>query len=110
MENVQNKPLSSPEENVEEEILKLEKEIYPEGQESKKCDEEVNKLYKLEDWSQIFYYGKSEMIKQRFIKLVSKSEYSKFFEGLNYVNLKKHSKFFKLFKPSLILEQLLIHL
>ena len=84
MENVQNKPLSSPEENVEEEILKLEKEIYPEGQESKKCDEEVNKLYKLEDWSQIFYYGKSEIIKQRFIKLVSKSEYSKFFEGLNY--------------------------
>ena len=84
MENVQNKPLSSPEENVEEEILKLEKEIYPDGQESEKCDEEVNKLYKLEDWSQIFYYGKSEIIKQRFIKLVSKSEYSQFFEGLNY--------------------------
>jgi len=84
MENVQNKPLSSPGENFEEEILKLEKEIYPEGQESEKCDEEVNKLYKLEDWSQIFYYGKSEIIKERFIKLVSKSEYSKFFEGLNY--------------------------
>ena len=84
MENVPNKPLSPPGENVDEEILKLEKEIYPEGQESEKCDEEVNKLYKLEDWSQIFYYGKSEIIKERFIKLVSKSEYSKFFEGLNY--------------------------
>ena len=84
MENVLNKPLPSPAENMEEEILKLEKEIYPDGQESEKCDEEVNKLYKLEDWSQIFYYGKSEIIKQRFIKLVSKSEYSQFFEGLNY--------------------------
>lgn len=84
MENVLNESLPFLEENLEEEILKLEKEIYPEGPDSEKCDEEVNKLYTLKDWSQIFYYGKSELIKERFIKLVSQSEYSKFFEGLDY--------------------------
>ena len=66
------------------EIEKERMEIYPEGEESKKCDKEVGELYKIKNWSDLFYYGKSKLIKDRFLQVILKSEYSKFFEGLDY--------------------------
>ena len=61
------------------------KEIYPEDKNSQKCDEQVNQLYKkINNWAEIFYYGKTNLIKERFLNIISKSEYSKFFEALDY--------------------------
>ena len=65
-------------------IEKEEQEIYPEGEDSKKCDKEVGELYKIKNWADLFYYGKPKLIKDRFLKVVLKSEHSKFFEGLDY--------------------------
>ena len=65
-------------------ILELENEIYPVCQGSKTCDEEVEKLYTIKNWAEMFYHAKTKIIKDRFLKLISLSEYSKFFEGLDY--------------------------
>ena len=65
-------------------IEKEEQEIYPEGEDSKKCDKEVGELYKIKNWADLFYYGKPKLIKDRFLKVVLKSEHSKFFKGLDY--------------------------
>ena len=65
-------------------IEKEEQEIYPECEDSKKCDKEVGELYKIKNWADLFYYGKPKLIKDRFLKVVLKSEHSKFFEGLDY--------------------------
>ena len=73
------KVIISPE-DIEKEAL----EIYPDNEGSKKCDEEINKIYTITDWSEMFYYGKSPIIKNRFLQFISKSEYSKFFEALDY--------------------------
>ena len=67
-----------------QEIEKEQLEIFPEGEESEKCDKEINKLNKIKDWSEMFYYGKTKIIKERFLNIISKSEYAKFFEGLDY--------------------------
>ena len=67
-----------------EELAKKEFEIYPFNEESMKCDEEINKLYTIKNWSDMFYSSKSKLIKNRFLEIISKSEYSKFFEGLDY--------------------------
>ena len=67
-------------ENIEEEEL----DIYPEDEDSKKCDEEINKRFPVDNWHDIFYYGKSPLIKNRFLEFISKSEFAKFFEALNY--------------------------
>ena len=67
-------------ENIEEEELN----IYPEDEDSKKCDEEINKRFPVDNWHDIFYYGKSPLIKNRFLEFISKSEFAKFFEALNY--------------------------
>jgi len=67
-----------------EQIEKEELNIFPENERSKKCDEETNKLYSISNWSEMFYYGKSDIIKKRFLEFISKSEYITFFEALNY--------------------------
>ena len=76
---------------IEEELIisveEMEKEIaeiYPISEESEKCDTEINKLYQIKSWSEIFYKGKTKLMEKRFLDLISKSEYSKFFEGLDY--------------------------
>ena len=67
-----------------EQIEKEESNIYPENEDSLKCDEEINKVYSISNWSEMFYYGKSDLIKNRFLEFISKSEYAHFFEALNY--------------------------
>ena len=67
-----------------EEIEKEASNIYPESPDSKKCDEEIEKLFSISNWSDMFYYGKSNLMKKRFLDFISKSEFKKFFEALNY--------------------------
>ena len=67
-----------------EQIEKEESNIYPENENSLKCDEEINKVYSISNWSEMFYYGKSDLIKNRFLEFISKSEFAQFFEALNY--------------------------
>ena len=67
-----------------EQIEKEESNIFPDNDGSKKCDEEINKIYSISNWSDMFYYGKSDLIKNRFLEFISKSEYAHFFEALNY--------------------------
>jgi len=70
---------------MDKEVIEKEKlEIYPENEDAEKCDKEVNELYKIKNWADLFYYGKPKLIKDRFLKIVLKSEHSKFFEGLDY--------------------------
>ena len=69
---------------LSEEIEKEASNIYPECQDSKKVDEEISKLYSIENWSDMFYYGKSNLMKKRFLDFISKSEFKNFFEALNY--------------------------
>ena len=64
---------------MDKEVIEKEKlEIYPEDEDAEKCDKEVNELYKIKNWSDLFYYGKPKLIKDRFLKVVLKSEHSKF--------------------------------
>ena len=67
-----------------EEIEKEASNIYPECQGSKKVDEEIEKAYSISNWSDMFYYGKSNLMKKRFLDFISKSEFKNFFEALNY--------------------------
>ena len=68
----------------EKEIGKEVSEIYPDCIGSEKCDTEINKLYTIKNWSEMLFHGKKKLLKERFLNIISKSEYSKFFEGLNY--------------------------
>ena len=67
-----------------EEIEKEASNIYPECQGSKKVDEEIAKAYSISNWSDMFYYGKSDLMKKRFLDFISKSEFKSFFVALNY--------------------------
>ena len=69
---------------ISSEIEKEELKIYPECNDSKKCDEEINKRYIISDWSDMFYYGKSPLLKNRFLDIISKSEFALFFKALDY--------------------------
>ena len=64
------------------------KTIFEEGEKlypiSKECDDKCNKNYTIKNWADIFYNLKEGKFKQRFIDIIKKSEYSSFFEGLNY--------------------------
>ena len=64
-----------------EDIIKEGESIYPLSEEAEKKSFELNKV---NNWLDIFYNIKKEKSKQKFNELVSKSEYSTFFEGLNY--------------------------
>ena len=67
-----------------EEFEKEETEIYPEGDASKLCDTKIDELCKINNWTEMFYHGKTKLMKERFLNIISKSECSKFFEGLNH--------------------------
>jgi len=64
------------------------KVIFEEGEKlypvSKECDDRCNKNYPIKNWADIFYNLKEGKFKKRFIDIIKKSEYSSFFEGLNY--------------------------
>ena len=72
------------EEISNETIYKKGEKLYPISDESKETDERCNKLYTIENWAELFYHLKEGKSKERFIELVKNSEYSTFFEGLNY--------------------------
>ena len=64
-----------------EEIIKKGEEIYPISEESDRKSLEINRI---DNWEDIFYNFKKENSRKKFNELVSKSQYSQFFEGLNY--------------------------
>ena len=67
---------------MKEEILdKGEKMFLPINEES---DKECYKINNIENWAESFYNLKSGIILERYKQIMAKSEYSKFFEGLNY--------------------------
>ena len=72
------------EEISNEAIYEKGEKLYPISDESKETDERCNKLYTIENWAELFYHLKEGKSKERFIELVKNSEYSTFFEGLNY--------------------------
>ena len=84
-----------------------EKKIFEEGEKiypiSKSSDEESEKNTKIKNWAETFYKFKEGKLKERFIERVKNSEYSKFFEGLNFeyginnypINLQKAFKIYK---------------
>ena len=82
MKNVNNDALNISEmSQIKEQIEKEADEIYPINIISdKKCE----KLQSVSDWSELFYYKKPTIMNEKFISLMSNSEYAKFFEGLNY--------------------------
>ena len=49
-----------------------------------KIDEKCYSLNKIENWADIFYNLKTGIILEKYQELLSKSEFSKFFEALNY--------------------------
>ena len=74
----------SPEESkimTYEDIIKEGEDIYPLSGEVEKKSFDINNI---KNWSEIFYAFKGEKSMNKFKELVSKSEHSKFFEGLNY--------------------------
>ena len=83
MKNVKNKIVINNNE-LEKEIEKEVSEIYPDCIGSEKCDAEINKLYIIKNWAEMLFHGKPKLLKERFLNIISKSEHSKFFEGLNY--------------------------
>ena len=64
-----------------EDIIKEGETIYPISEESDRKSLEINRI---NNWVEMFYNKKKEKTRQKFNELVSKSEYKKFFEGLNY--------------------------
>ena len=85
-----------------EDIIEEGEKIYPISEES---DRKSMDIIKITNWIDIFYNKKQEKTKQRFNELVSKSEHSNFFEGLNYeygINNKEQNiqKAFEIYKKS----------
>lgn len=62
-------------------ILLTGQNIFPISEEIDKKCLEINNI---ENWADCFYNIKKGIFKQRFIELMSKTEYCKFFEALNY--------------------------
>ncbi len=58
--------------------------IYPISEESQMMDDRCSDLYTIKNWVDVIYILKEGKSKERFIELIKNSEYSKFFEGLNY--------------------------
>ena len=70
-----------PKSKTYEDIIKEGESIYPLSEDIEKKSFEINNV---KNWAELFYNIKQEKIKLKFNELISKSEYSKFFEGLNY--------------------------
>ena len=58
--------------------------LYPISNYSDNCDERCSELYTIENWAETMYHLKEGKSKARYIELMKRSEYSQFFEGLNY--------------------------
>ena len=58
--------------------------IYPISEESEMMDDRCSGLYTIENWVEVIYILKEGKSRERFIELIKNSEYSKFFEGINY--------------------------
>lgn len=59
--------------------------IYEEGEKLYPISSNSDKkCYIIENWAEMFYHLKEGKSKERFIELIKNSEYSTFFEGLNY--------------------------
>ena len=43
-------------------LEKEEKEIFPENDASKECDEITDDIFSVKNWADMFYYGKSETL------------------------------------------------
>ena len=63
------------------EILEKGENIYPYNED---CDQRLDRIYKMDNWAETFYHIKKGKMKQRFIELTKSSEYSSFFQGLDY--------------------------
>lgn len=70
-------------EQLKNEIFEEGEKIYPISH-SDICDQKCSELYTIENWAETFYNLKEGKSKERFIEIIKKSEYSPFFEGLNY--------------------------
>ena len=68
----------------QKEIIENETNIYPENAQSKTYDKLVDNSYNFQNWSDMFYQPKTILVKERFLKIISNSEFSKFFEALDY--------------------------
>ena len=66
---------------INDDILKKGENIYPYNEE---CEQKLNRIYKIDNWAETFYHIKKGKMKQRFIELTKNSEYSSFFQGLDY--------------------------
>jgi len=64
-----------------EDIIKEGESIYPLLDDAEKKSFEINRV---RNWCDVFYNIKSQKLKEKFNELALKSEYAKFFEGLNY--------------------------
>ena len=63
------------------EILEKGENIYPYNEH---CDQRLDRIYRMDNWAEAFYHIKKGKMKQRFIELTKSSEYSSFFQGLDY--------------------------
>ena len=85
-----------------EDIIKEGEELIPISINSdKRCSE----LHKIDNWYDMFYHIKNKKSKEKFISLISKSEYKNFFIALNYEYGKDNfvqdiSKAFNIYKNS----------
>ena len=84
------------------EILEKGENIYPYNED---CDQRLDRIYKMDNWAETFYHIKKGKMKQRFIELTKSSEYSSFFQGLDYEyginNCKKDiNKAFQIYKKA----------
>lgn len=92
-----------PEEKLSfEDIIKQGENIYPISEEADRKSLEINRI---NNWVEIFYNIKQEKLKSKFIELIQKSQYSKFFEALDYeygINNKPKDiqKAFEIYKDS----------
>ena len=71
-------------EQLKNEIFEEGEKLYPLSDNSESCDKECADLYNIENWAETFYYLKEGKLRERYIEIMKKSEYSPFFEGLNY--------------------------
>ena len=84
------------------EILEKGENMYPYNED---CDQRLDRIYKMDNWAETFYHIKKGKMKQRFIELTKSSEYSSFFQGLDYEyginNCKKDiNKAFQIYKKA----------
>ena len=89
----------------EKKIFEEGEKFYPISEKSKKCDDKLADNYTIENWAEMAYHLKEGKSRERYIELMKKTEYSNFFEGLNYeYGINKYpkdiNKAFQIYKQS----------